>query len=64
LNFGFKSVYTFFEKAFIIKLNADVETGKLKFEKILKDVGALPNFKFLISNFAAKIQDQQSVNYF
>ena len=26
------SVYTFFEKAYIVELNADVETGNSKFE--------------------------------
>ena len=38
-------------------MDADVETGNLKLEKY-KDVDALPNFQFPISNFTAKTQDQ------
>ena len=62
------SVYTFFEKMSVIELNADVETGNWKFEirqRIYIFVfSPISNFKFQISSFTAKIQEQQSVNYF
>jgi hypothetical protein len=54
-------VYTFFKKAYIIELNADVETGNLKLGNAST---SLYFFQFPISIFTAKIQDQQSVNYF
>ncbi len=54
-------VYTFFEKACIIELNADVETGNLKLGNAST---SLYFFQFPVSNFTTKIQDQQSVNYF
>ena len=43
------------------RIECDVETEN--WEKH-KDVDVLPNFKFPVSNFTAKIQDRQSVNYF
>ncbi len=55
--------YTFFVKACIIKLNADVETGNLKLGNASTSL-YFSNFQFLFSNVTAKIQDQQSVNYF
>jgi hypothetical protein len=45
-------VYTFFEKEFIVELNADVETGNLK----LGNASTSLVFS-LISNFIAKIQN-------
>ena len=54
-------VYTFFEKACIIELNADVKTENLKLGNAST---SLYFFQFLFSNFTVKIQDQQSVNYF
>jgi hypothetical protein len=55
------SVYTFFEKVCIIEFNSDVETGNLKLGNAST---SLYFFQFPISSFTAKIQDQQSVNYF
>ena len=54
-------IYTFFEKACIIKLNDDVETGN---SKLGNAFASLCFSQFQVSNFTVKIQDQQSVNYF
>ena len=48
--------YTFFEKACIVELNADVETGNLKLGNASTSL-CFPNFKFQVSNFTTKIQD-------
>jgi hypothetical protein len=53
--------YTFFEKACIIEFYADIETGNLKLGNASI---SLYFFQFPLSKFTAKIQDQQSVNYF
>ncbi len=45
-------VYTFFEKACIIELNADVETENLKLGNAST---SLYFFQFPVSNFTAKI---------
>ena len=50
-------VYTFFEKACIVELNADVETGNSKLGNASTSL-YFSNFKFPISNFTAKTQDQ------
>ncbi len=48
-------VYTFFEKACIVELNADVETGNLKFEisSKLKELSQSTPFSFRLQAFSS-----------